>query len=250
MKKAGLNPALIYKSAGGGGITGQYGGSNVAGGQASDESSRVMARNAQMGLQLQQIRTSAEIANINADTNIKKVEAEKLSGVDTKLAEANISKIAAETNNEQIKSIGLKIDNEIKEIQAYIADQSAEGQIDLILSKIREINAEAKKIELNNEITEQQKDELIKKIANENMLILNQIVKNNSEIMVNNADAIMKSQQTKKLIAETGITEEQLRQYITYGVAPNNWITGVGSIVAKTTDMLTNWIDGIIHWIK
>lgn len=80
LKKAGLNPALVYGSAGEGGTTGAGGQGAATGGHASDEASRKLAniQNAELGLRLG--RQKAEIENIKADTMQKKAEAKTTEG--------------------------------------------------------------------------------------------------------------------------------------------------------------------------
>jgi len=80
MKNAGLNPALMYKGAGAGGKTG----SEVGGGASmgSSQQGKVM--------DLQNMLVGAQIKDLNAGAEKKKAEADKLSGVDTDLANANI----------------------------------------------------------------------------------------------------------------------------------------------------------------
>lgn len=76
MKKAGLNPALMYGMGGGGGATigGEAG--SVTGATASDASSRQMAET-QMGMML------AQTSLANAQASKAEAEAKKIGGVDT-----------------------------------------------------------------------------------------------------------------------------------------------------------------------
>lgn len=75
MKAAGLNPALMYKGSGPGGTTGSQGGGSAASGSAPK--SNVM--------DVQNLLMGAQKANIDADTRLKNIEADKKAGPDTKL---------------------------------------------------------------------------------------------------------------------------------------------------------------------
>lgn len=68
LKKAGLNPALMYGMGGGGGGTMSSGNAQVSGGNAAAGGGEVQAM---MGLQLQNKMMQAQIENIKADTTQK-----------------------------------------------------------------------------------------------------------------------------------------------------------------------------------
>lgn len=88
MKKAGLNPALLYGMGGGGGAT--TGGGSVAGvsgGNAPSGGGEIMGL---MGMRAQMQLLNAQKENIEADTEQKRATTEKTSGVDTDLARANV----------------------------------------------------------------------------------------------------------------------------------------------------------------
>lgn len=82
-EKAGLSVGwLMGKGGGQGGTTGS-GGMSVGMGQAADGASRENAKT-------QQMMAAAQIANLNADTEKKQVEAGKLGGVDTDSANEDV----------------------------------------------------------------------------------------------------------------------------------------------------------------
>jgi len=80
MLEAGLNPALMYGSAGASGTTGSQSGGSAS--MGSSQQGKVM--------DLQNMLVGAQIKDLNAGAEKKKAEADKLSGVDTDLANANI----------------------------------------------------------------------------------------------------------------------------------------------------------------
>lgn len=101
MEKAGLNPALIYGSAGQGGSTVQGTASASGGGSASDSASMRAVDN-QMGLQM------AQMGLIAAQTEKTKAETENL-GAQTTESGARTEKTGAETK-------GIEFDNEVKRL--------------------------------------------------------------------------------------------------------------------------------------
>lgn len=89
MKEAGLNPALMYGMGGGqGGTIGQVGG---GAGQAQGTEYDIGAQAVQLSLM------KAQKENIEADTEKKKVEAEKTGGVDTETAKSQQRSIEIDT---------------------------------------------------------------------------------------------------------------------------------------------------------
>lgn len=105
LKKAGLNPALIYGMGGGGGSTTGSGTASVEGGQAANSAQQTQANAAEQGMALQAAKLMSEI-DVNKSIAQKNTsEAEKTAGVDTELTKnktqevkANIEKLKADTN--------------------------------------------------------------------------------------------------------------------------------------------------------
>ena len=120
MKKAGLNPALMYGSAGQGGQTGSQGGGAAAGGSAVAE--RVM--------DLSSMLTEAQIEDLRASAEKKRAESDKIEGVDTELT------------SEQ--SIGQKLGNEITE-------KSSDAQIGQMFANLEKTLEEKINIMVQNQ---------------------------------------------------------------------------------------------------
>ena len=117
LKRAGLNPALLYKG-GAGGSTSGGGGASVGGASASDEAARSNRDLATAGMGLQYVKAAAEIPKIKADT--KKTEA------DTKTVDYTRDYLV---NNLMLQGEGMVIENLRKEYENTGEEQHSEGDL-------------------------------------------------------------------------------------------------------------------------
>lgn len=100
MKAAGLNPALMYGIGGGGGVSASGAqGQGVT--QPTDRSVEMGLKQQGLGLQLASIASQVELNKSQAKKN--EAEAEKISGVDTRVQEATIDNLIAQTSNEKVR---------------------------------------------------------------------------------------------------------------------------------------------------
>lgn len=146
LRKAGLNPALMYEGGGQGGSTAITQG-NVAGGTAPTGGQEIMQM---MGMGLTKDLQLAQIENIKAQTQKTKAE--------TTAVEPSIAKTKQETLN-------LQTQNAIAELEkAFQSDtlQNRESIVNLSLSKLIE---ETRILENNREISDETKTNQIKQIA-------------------------------------------------------------------------------------
>lgn len=177
MKKAGLNPGLMYDGQGGGGTTsgGQASGS-VTGGQAS-------ANAAGMGLQtgMQAAMTAAQIKNLDANTEKTKVETLKQGGVDTDVALGQLAKLSAETNNEKLKGALIGLETDLKAIDVEKGNRSMEANITAIKAASQRAEAEAREAAVKAgtaEATQETTIKIMKAASTEQMLRIAQQGKN------------------------------------------------------------------------
>lgn len=105
LKKAGLNPALLYGGGGGGGQTANVDSASGNSSNAPGGGGEVVAS---MGLQLQNSMLEAQIENIKAQTEKTKVEATKAAGVDTDLARANVDNAKLDGIIKQVTGLDMK----------------------------------------------------------------------------------------------------------------------------------------------
>lgn len=153
MEKAGLNPGLMYGGSGGGSMILDSGsGGSAAGGQAQRQDIDTSG----LGMQIQQMALlKAQKDNIEADTNKKNIEADKLKGVDTGNIQAEIALKNMQTKNAELQNQlqNRSIEDTLDTIKANrdkaVADSayaSTEADVSATTkqAQIEKINAEAK----------------------------------------------------------------------------------------------------------
>lgn len=131
MKKAGLNPALMYKQGGGGGTTGSSS-MGISAATAANAAQTQSAKN-------EQALAAAQIANITAQTEKTKAETVKIEGVDTDLGKQQITNLQQQINesianikNKEAQTALTKTQNNIAKISESIANETREDQEDQI----------------------------------------------------------------------------------------------------------------------
>lgn len=148
---AGLSPALLYGGAGGGGAS-TSGGQGQGIGLGSETGVGFGIQEKAIGLQL--ASTASQIALNQSQANKNNAEAEKISGVDTALSEAEA-----------------KYKNRITELQDELEKNLKAGTLEsgarfhMIQSKERQVWAETRKALVDADVAEQSKDELVRSAA-------------------------------------------------------------------------------------
>jgi len=141
MKKAGLNPALLYGMSGGGGQTTGQANGNVTGGQAPQGGHEIQDI---MGITMQQQLLKAQIDNINADTKNKLSENPNIPRTG--------ENIEANTANTKQTTTNLKVDQEMKEIDVrinYVKEQIAGQTQNIAIAAINTaLRQETEKLQL------------------------------------------------------------------------------------------------------
>lgn len=112
MKEAGLSPGLIYGQGGSGGSTAGAGQASGVG-LPNDNSVAVGLQAQEMGLQLANIASQIKLNESQANKN--NAEAEKTAGIDTKVQQATMDNIIAQTSNEKIKKGLIYADTRFKD---------------------------------------------------------------------------------------------------------------------------------------
>jgi len=151
MEKAGLNPGLMYGGSGGGSMIMDSGsGGSAAGGQAQRQDIDTSG----LGMQIQQMALlKAQKDNIEADTNKKNVEANKLQGVDT-------GNVQAETNVKNLQAKNLELENKLR-------SDGLDSALYQLKANADKAQSEARSALIKANVDENTKNSQIKKINSE-----------------------------------------------------------------------------------
>lgn len=173
MKKAGLNTALMYGSAGGGGQSSGTGDVSVTGGQADSN---------QMGYALQLQHMQSQIELNKALANKEEAQAESISKttpVEVKkgeeainLMQSQIDNLFEEKLNKQTYRVALELENSIKSIQTEVLSATKEVNIENAKQSLKYLTEQTLLLEKDNYIKEgtknaiiQQQNELVKNVV-------------------------------------------------------------------------------------
>lgn len=139
MKNAGLNPALLYGTGGGGGTTvGSANDGNVTEAHGPVGGGEIQAVN-QMAIQSQLM--AAQTENIKADTKLKETEATKTAGADTAVATAQAASLTQGIQNAKAQEALTNVQTAINNVQLTFDKDTLnlrESTVNLTLSKINE----------------------------------------------------------------------------------------------------------------
>ena len=155
MNKAGINPALLYGSGGGGGTTiGSGSGGNVSAGDAPKGGGEIQQG---MAMMLNNQMTQANIELIKSQTEKNKADTAFTAGAQTAVAGATVDQIKQGiTNAKTINSIN-QYEEEIKKWDANIAAQTVGDRMGMVVSLAQQAASTAEIIERDNQIAEQTK---------------------------------------------------------------------------------------------
>jgi len=204
LKKAGLNPSLVY------GMGGAAGGT-TSGGAGSGTGSQSNSAQFNIGLGLQLEQQKALIENTKADTEVKKADAAKTAGVDTEESKGRIAAIAAETANKAIQNELLAFDKELKSIELEISNKSKDARAEnpelvnkQLVQATEKIIAETRGAEAEGKIKAETMDTVIKQIRQ-------QTVEQQLRIDLQRAGLQNVQKTTEKIAAEISATYTQMR---------------------------------------
>lgn len=151
LKKAGLNPGLLYGGGGGGGATTSVAPGSVGGASAAGNSGEAMA-GLGMGMQLELLRAQKE--NIEADTKNKEAGAyqstaqgDLINGPGIQKVREEISNIAQERKNLIAEEAFTKVKTDVEGIRRYVSNETKADEI-------KQIKAYAVGEALRNTLTE------------------------------------------------------------------------------------------------
>ena len=184
MKKAGLNPGLIYGMSGGGGVSTGSGASQVSGGQAPSGGGEIMG-GLQMGLQLGMQQAQMEL--IKAQAEKTKAEKDKITGVDTHAVLQSIDLMAQQEENARWDWELKRIDWASKQADYYIKQGTIDKAIERFNAETDNLVAEARSKMVQAKVDEKTIDSKIETINANLALTKIEMALKSSGIEVNKA---------------------------------------------------------------
>lgn len=148
MEKAGLSVGLMYGKGGGqGGVSstppGQIQKRNVV---PLDVNSAIQASLQEQQLKLQQKQTEAQVANTNADTKLKEIEAGRKTegGIEYQTQEATIENLKQQTQNKAIEKEILEYQRDITEIDKSVKQDTEREIVYQVAMATKKLESEAR----------------------------------------------------------------------------------------------------------
>lgn len=158
LKKAGLNPALMYGMGGGTGGQSVQPNASVSGGNAPQGGGEIESM---MGMQLQKRAIEAQIKVAESQAAKNTVEAQKTAGVDTQKTVVETESLTQGIENAKAQQKLTEIQAEIAEVDAQIKDATMNDVISGIYWNSRKAHTEVAMLERENDIDKQTKNDKI-----------------------------------------------------------------------------------------
>lgn len=206
LKKAGLNPALLYGKGGPGGVTGSASGS-VQGGGAPSGGREIMDI---MNLTMQKQMMAAQIKLAEAQANKTNVEANKIGGVDTEQTIAQTQLLAQGLDNMREDYQIKRLQQTMMQIENFEKQTSQEDRLEQIhtatQTAIRQLKIIANQETISSE-TIQEQIKIIKQTAI-GAVLQNELTQNNIKLTKEEIEKIKQSLQQDWV--QLGLNQEQL----------------------------------------
>lgn len=196
IKAAGLSPGLIYGQGGAGGTTSGAGQASGVG-MPSKTGTEAGLQAQGMALQLANVMSQTRLNESQAEKN--EVEAEKISGVDTRAQEATIDNLIAQTSNEKVKKgliLGqIRVADAEEELKRNTADWTKEKteetrwNIKSLQKGIDKLVEETNGMKLDNELKERTIDNKVKESSLTLQNLMAEILLKGSQQKVNEEQA-------------------------------------------------------------
>ena len=139
IKKAGLNPALLYGTSGSGGSTigNGAGAGTVSAGEAPKGGNEILELR-QQGIQMQLMEQQRAL--LEAQTNKTNVEATKIGGVDTTEATTRIQALTQGIENAKAQEILTKAETNLRNLDTAFASGSLQDRLNQVKWNTQQIN--------------------------------------------------------------------------------------------------------------
>lgn len=235
MKRAGLNIAQMY---GGGGNSGT---TNTPTGSVSAGSSEMKGAQS-MAMMMQNQMMDAQIKNIEADTELKKADANKKGGVETELGYATIENLRANTKTQEGIQMLNKADYRLKDIQATIGENTMEEAQSIIISDARKALAEAGSAEIKKDVDKATQQDVIDMIKAQSI-----------GAVLENALTRVKTEEGKQAIIESKELVKKIQNDIKISKGQldlNKWNETVKANYPNILNVLGGKVDQVIRGIQ
>lgn len=254
LQKAGLNPAMLYGMSGGSGASM----GNASGGNFQSQAGKD-TENKQLGLNMvSQIMQNALLKsqkdNLDADTEVKKANAEKITGVDTALSRsqidvntADIKQIESMTKYTDVKAEGQSITNTLLDLQKQYEEGTLNARI---------LNSVLENSKLQLEIDKLDAEmPFVAKIAKATLENLKQATNTAKSVESLNKEKTSAQEfenteeqrglrtakldaESSKILAEYGLTAQKLKDYVEKGIIPEGFDGRFMSIINRIIESI------------
>lgn len=238
MKNAGLNPALMYGTGGGGGVsaTGAQG-QGVT--QPTDRSIEMGLKQQGLGLQLASIASQVELNKSQAEKN--KVEAEKIAGADTKVAEKEAEMLESQRDfNKRLT----KLQDSIERL-TNAQEQKTAAEYFYIQAQEKKVWEEVREQIVKSNVAEATKEAMVHKATLENFNLMQAGIESITRQKLNNEQInYLKGQialgWANVAIGEKSVSNESDR-------IANELMMGMKDLDRKDRELIKDWIYEGIH---
>lgn len=242
MKKAGINPALLYGMSGGGGTTTGNASGNITGGTAPTGGGEIQGMMG-MGMQLQLLKAQKE--NIEADTEVKRTEAEFKGGVATREAETRILDLTQGIENKRAQKILTEVQTRLSELDENLRTRTLEDQVRAVGWQAEKVMQEMEQARFETNIAEdtwRMKVDQVQATLIEtwlrNALLKSQTAKTNVEIK-QIANKIVQDWRALEISGQTANTQEQKARH-------DKWVNDVQASTNLPVDVIEKALQALI----
>lgn len=161
LKKAGLNPGLIYGMGGAGGQTTGGGGGGVTGATATQ------AGGGEFGIAMQMGMMAAQKRLLEAQANNLDAQTKKTSGVDTQVGERTLDMMAEEIQNKKAQRVLYGLQARIDDARAQVAEGTIETQIKTAEQILGKLDQEVMQAEVKTFVDRATQNNVVDKVKEE-----------------------------------------------------------------------------------